>query len=207
MITIEQIKELRERTGAGVGSVREALEASKGDTEAAIKYLREKGIAKGEKRKDRVASNGTLGTYIHTNSKLVVVVEIACETDFAANSEDMRKFAKDLAIHIAALGTKYVNIESIDSATLETEKEAAQQGLEGKPENMKESIMNGKLEKFYKETVLLKQQFFVDESKTVEDAINDMVGKIGEKVQITQFYKIQVSENPVVSTVFKGEIA
>lgn len=205
MITIDQIKELRERTGAGVGSVREALESTNGDVEAAIKYLREKGIAKGEKRKDRVASNGTLGTYIHNNNRLVVVVEVACETDFAANSEDMRKFAKDLAIHIAAVNPKYVSVESIDAETMKTEKEAAEQGLEGKPENIKASIIQGKLEKFYKESVLIKQTFFVDESRTVEDALNDMIGKIGEKIQITQFYKIQVSENPVMSTVFQSD--
>ena len=204
MISIEQIKELRERTGAGVGSVREALEATNGDLDAAIKYLREKGIAKAEKRKDRVATNGILGTYIHNNNKLVVVVEVACETDFAANSEDMGKFAKDLAIHIAAVSPKYVSVEAVDEETLNTEKEAAQQGLEGKPENIKASIVQGKLDKFFKETVLLKQSFFVDEARTVEDALNDMISKIGEKIQITQFYKVQVSQNPVISTIFGG---
>ncbi len=204
MISIEQIKELRERTGAGVGSVREALESTNGDVEAAIKYLREKGIAKGEKRKDKVASNGILGTYIHNNNKLVVVVEVACETDFAANGEDMKKFARDLAIHIAAVNPKYVSVEAVDAETLKTEKEAAEQGLEGKPENIKESIIQGKLDKFFKETVLLKQSFFVDESRTVEDALNDMISKIGEKIQITQFYKVQVSQNPVISTIFGG---
>lgn len=202
MITVEQIKELRSLTGAGVSSVKEALENSNGNTEEAIKYLREKGIAKGEKRKDKVAKNGTLGVYIHNNNKLVVVVEVASETDFAANTPDMQKFAKDLAIHIAAVNPLYVSVEAIDEATLNNEKEAASQGLEGKPENIKESIVNGKLEKFYKETVLLKQPFFVDESKTVEDALNDMVAKIGEKIQITQFYRIKVTEAPTCSTIF-----
>lgn len=202
MITVEQIKELRSMTGAGVSSVKEALEHSKGDTDEAIKYLREKGIAKGEKRKDKVAKNGTLGVYIHNNNKLVVVVEVASETDFAANTPEMQKFAKDLALHIAAVNPLYVSVEAIDEATLNNEKEIANSGLEGKPENIKESIINGKLEKFYKETVLLKQDFFVDETKTVEDALNEMVAKIGEKIQITQFYRVKVTESPTCSTIF-----
>lgn len=200
MITVEQIKELRNRTGAGVNAVREALESSEGNVEAAVKYLREKGIAKAEKRKDRVASNGTLGTYIHSNNKLVVVVEVACETDFAAKSEDMTKFAKDLALHIAAVNPKYVSIETVDQETLDTEIKAAEQGIENKPEEIKKSIIDGRLQKFYKENVLLKQNLFTDETKTVEDLLNEMVSKIGEKVQITRFYKVQVSENTVFSS-------
>ncbi len=202
MVTVEQIKELRGQTGAGVSAVREALEHSNGNTEEAIKYLREKGIAKGEKRKDKVAKNGTLGVYIHNNNKLVVVVEVASETDFAANTPDMQKFAKELAMHIAAVNPLYITVESIDEKTMQVERDAAQSGLEGKPENIKESIINGKLEKFYKEVVLLKQDFFVDETKTVGDALNEMIAKIGEKIQITQFYRVKVTEAPTCTTIF-----
>lgn len=193
-ITLDQIKELRERTGVGVNAVREALEASEGDMNKAVKYLREKGMAKAEKRKGKVASNGIIGTYIHPNKKVVVTVEVACETDFAAKSEEFGKFATDIALHIAAVSPKYISVKSVDKAVLATEFEAAEQGLDGKPENIRKTIVEGKLEKFYKETVLLKQSLFTDETKTVEDYLNELIAKTGEKVQITQFHKFQVSE-------------
>lgn len=197
MITIEQIKELRALTGAGVGAVREALENSNGDVNEAIKHLRAKGLAKADKRKGKVAEHGILGTYIHSNKKFVVVVEVACETDFAAKSEDMAKFANDLAVHIAAVNPKYISVSSVDKDTLAGELKAAEAGLENKPDEIRKTIIDGKLEKFYKEVVLLKQTLFTDESKTVEDYLNEMLAKIGEKIEVTQFYKFQVGE-PVV---------
>jgi elongation factor Ts len=200
MITVEQIKELRNRTGAGVNAIREALDASKGDIESAVKYLREKGIAKGEKRKDKVIEQGILGTYIHNNDKLAVIVEVGCETDFAAKSDDMKKFAKDLALHIAAVGPRYISVDSVDEDTIKAERDAASSDLENKPENIRNSIIEGRLEKFYKENVLLNQQLFSDDTKTVGDYLNEMVAKIGEKIQISKFYKIQVAENTVFST-------
>lgn len=199
MATIQEIKELRALTGAGVNSVREALEATNGNIEESIKYLRSKGMAKAEKRKGKVAEHGILGTYVHSNSKFVVVVEVACETDFAAKSEDMVKFAKDLALHIAAVNPKYISVDSIDKDVLEREKASAEEGLDGKPENIKQTIIEGKLEKFYKENVLLKQNFFSDESKKVEDLLNEMLAKIGEKIEITYFYKFAVGEEVLVS--------
>lgn len=204
MATINEIKELRKLTGAGVNSVREALEASNGNFDEAVKYLRSKGMAKAEKRKGKVAENGILGTYIHSNSRFVVVVEVACETDFAAKSEDMVKFANGLALHIAAVNPKYVSVEAIDKDTLATELTAAEQGLDDKPENIRKTIIDGKLEKFYKENVLTKQNFFEDETKTVEDMLNEMVAKIGEKIEITYFYKFSVGEE-VVASVAKSE--
>ncbi|MEP7103515.1 MAG: elongation factor Ts [Candidatus Dojkabacteria bacterium] len=194
-ITLDQIKELRERTGVGVNAVREALESSEGDMDKAVKYLREKGMAKAEKRKGKVASNGIIGTYIHPNKKVVVTVEVACETDFAAKSEDFTKFANDIALHIAATSPKFITVKSINKDILTAEFNAAEQGLDGKPEKIRETIVNGKLEKFYKENVLLKQSLFTDESKTVEDYLNELIAKTGEKVQITQFHKFQVSES------------
>lgn len=194
MITLDQIKELRQRTGVGVNAVREALEKSEGDMDKAVKYLREKGMAKAEKRKGKVASNGLIGTYVHPNKKVVVVVEVACETDFAAKSEEFGKFASDIALHVAAVSPKYITVKSIDKNILATELSAAEQGLEDKPDNIRKTIIDGKLEKFYKETVLLKQSLFSDESKTVEDYLNELIAKTGEKIQITQFHKYQVSE-------------
>lgn len=204
MVTIEQIKELRGITGAGVGAVREALEVSAGNFDEAVKYLREKGLAKADKRKGKVAEHGVLGTYIHSNKRFAVVVEVSCETDFAAKSEDMVKFASDLAVHIAAVNPKYINVESIDKDVLATEYTAAEAGLEDKPEAIRKTIVEGKLEKFYKETVLLKQTLFTDESKTVEDYKNEMVAKIGEKMEITYFYRFQVGED-VLSNSLKTE--
>ena len=199
-ITIDQIKELRNQTGAGVGAVRDALEASKGDMKEAIKYLRLKGLAKATKRQGNAVENGILGTYVHSNNKVVVVVEVACETDFAAKSEDMSKFAKDIALHIAAVSPKYVAVESIDEDTLAGELKVAEQGTDNKPEEIRKAIIDGKLDKFYQENVLIKQKLFTDETKTVGDYLNEMVAKIGEKIQITQFIKMQVSEAMVISS-------
>ncbi|MEO6729353.1 MAG: elongation factor Ts [Candidatus Dojkabacteria bacterium] len=196
-ITLDQIKELRQRSGVGVNAVREALTASNGDMDLAVKYLREKGMAKAEKRKGKVAENGIIGTYVHPNNKVVVVVEVACETDFAAKSEEFSKFASDVALHIAAVSPKYITIKSIDKNTLAGELTAAEQGLEDKPENIRKTIIDGKLEKFYRETVLLKQLLFSDESKTVGDYLNEMIAKTGEKIEITQFHKLQVSETNI----------
>jgi len=200
MVSLDQIKDLRNQTGAGVNAVREALEQSNGDTNEAIKYLRAKGLAKATKRKGNVASNGVLGIYIHPNKKLVVLVEVACETDFAANSEDMHKFANDIALHIAAVSPKWVSIDGIDKDTLAGEMSVAEQGTENKPEEIRKTIIDGKLQKFYQETVLLKQKLFTDDSKTVEDYHNEMVAKIGEKIEITQFIKFQVAEGITMSS-------
>ena len=199
MATIEEIKELRKITGAGINPVREALEISKGNFEEAVKYLRSKGMAKAAKRKGKVAENGILGVYVHSNHKFTVVVEVACETDFAAKSEDMMKFANDLALHIAAVNPKYINVESIDEKVLSDEKALAQEGMENKPEEIKKNIIEGRLQKFYKENVLTNQNFFGDESKTVEDLLNEMVAKIGEKIEITYFYKFNVGEEVLFS--------
>lgn len=206
MITIDQIKELRNISGAGVGAVREALEATNGDINEAIKYLRAKGLAKAGKRKEKVTEHGAIGTYIHSNKKFVVVVEVACETDFAAKSEDMLKFASDLAIHIAAVNPKYISVESIDKETLATEFATAESGLEGKPEQIRKNIVDGRLSKFYEEVVLKKQTLFTDETKTVEDYQNEMVAKIGEKIEITYFYKFQVGESVVFNTAASSEV-
>ena len=200
-ISIELIKKLREATGAGVGAVREALEKSNGDEKEAMKYLREKGVAKADKRKDRAASNGVLGVYVHSNNRVVVVVEVNCETDFAAKSEDMVQFANDLALQVAAANPLYITRESVDSEALEEEKQTYLKELEGKPEEVKEKILEGKLEKFYKANVLLDQQLFVDDSKTVRDYLNEILAKIGEKIEIKQFTKFEVSQDNVTCKV------
>lgn len=197
MISLEQIKELRALSGAGVNNVKEALEASNGNMEEAIKYLREKGMAKADKRKDKVAANGVLGTYVHANNKVVVVVELACETDFAAKSPDMLAFANKLALHIAAMSPKYISENDIPADYIETEKKAMEDELFGKPDEVKEKIIAGKLEKMYKDMVLLHQPLFGEDDTSVADALNQVIIKVGEKTLVTQFHKFVVSESNV----------
>lgn len=195
-MNIEQIKKLREMTGAGVNAVREAIRETNGSEEEALKYLRQKGIAKADKRKDKSASEGLYGTYIHGNRKVVVVVEVNCETDFAAKSEDMIKFANDVALHIAAVSPKFISPDNIDEKTLEAERDTYMKDLEGKPEEVKEKILEGKMQKFYEQSVLLHQKLFSDDSKTVQDYLNDMVTKIGEKIEISNFTKYEIAQAP-----------
>jgi elongation factor Ts len=195
MATLEQIKKLRDQTGAGVNAIKEALDKANGDEQAAMKFLREKGIAKADKRKDRVAANGTLGVYIHNNNRIVVVVEVNCETDFAAKSDDMKKFANDIAVHIAASNPKYISVEAIDQDFLNAEKETYKKDLEGKPEEVQQKILDGKLQKFYEDAVLTHQKFFLDDSKTVGDYLNELVAKVGEKIQITMFSRFEVAQD------------
>lgn len=186
-ISIEQIKDLRSKTGAGVNAVREALTETKGDEDAAIKYLREKGLAKAEKRADRQTLNGVIGTYVHGDSRMAVLVEVATETDFAARSEEVKKFANDIALHIAAVGTEYIDESSIPEDILAEEKESYKADVEGKPEEIAEKILNGKLQKFYQEKTLLHQKLFTNDEITVQDYINETVAQIGERVEITKF--------------------
>ncbi len=198
---LEKIKKLRDMTGAGVGAIKAALADANGDEESALKILRQKGMAKADKRKDRSATNGVLGVYVHANKKVVVVVEVNCETDFAAKSADMIKFANDIALQVAAMNPKFVNIENIDTVTLEAEKDTYIKELEGKPEEVKAKIMEGKMQKLYSEIVLMNQKLFIDDSKTVSDYLNEMVSKIGEKIEVKGFAKFEVSQPALISNI------
>lgn len=202
--TIEQIKQLREMTGAGLGAVKEAIEASGGDNEKAIAYLREKGLAKSVKRAGKSAENGLMGVYVHSDQRLAVVVEVSAETDFAARSEVMKKFANDIALHIAAIGTEYANVEAIPANVLDEQKAQFASEVEGKPAEMAEKILQGKLDKFYKENVLLNQPLFTDETKTVQDYLNEIVAQLGEKIEITRFIKMQIAKPTVASNIELG---
>jgi elongation factor Ts len=192
--TLEQIKELRNRTGAGVNAVKEAIEASAGDTEKAIQYLREKGLAKAAKRAGREAVNGVLGTYIHNDNRLVVTVEVAAETDFASRSADMLKFANEVALHIAANTVDFITVDSIPEDIVLRETEIFRSEVADKPTEVQDKIIAGKLDKFYKQGVLMNQQLFSDETKTVQDYMNELVAKLGEKIEITRFVKMKIAE-------------
>jgi elongation factor Ts len=196
-ITIEQIKQLREETGAGVLDCRKALEANAGDFAKAIEYLREKGLAKAAKRADREALEGMLELYSHGNGRVGVMVEVNCETDFVARSEAFRKFAHEVALQIAAGEPRYIRVEDIPAEVLEHEREKARTLAlqEGKPEKVIERIVEGRLEKFYNDTCLLRQTYVRDENITLEDLRNQNIAAVGENIVIRRFARWEVGED------------
>lgn len=196
-ITMEDIKNLRARTGVGINHVKEALEHSGGDLDKAILYLREKGIAKAAKRSANATNYGMIGSYIHGRN-MGVMVELQSETDFAANSEKFQQLARELAMHIAAKSPEYVSIEDVPADVLETEKQVYAKDVEGKPEAIAQQIIEGKLQAFYAETVLMEQTYVRDESKKIKDLLNDSVASLGESLKIGRFVRMQLGETPVV---------
>jgi elongation factor Ts len=195
-ISIEQIKQLREETGAGVLDCRKALDTYNGDFEKAIGYLREKGLAKAAKRADREVLEGMLELYSHGNGRVGVMVEVNCETDFVARSAAFRKFAHEVALQIAAGAPKWVRVEDIPAEVLEEEREKARNMAlaEGKAEKVIERIIEGKLEKFYNENCLLRQAYVRDEEMTLEDLRTQNIAAIGENIVIRRFARWEVGE-------------
>lgn len=196
-ITTEQIKELREATGAGILDCRKALEQSEGDFNKAVDYLREKGMATAAKRADREASQGMVELYSHGNGRVGVMVEVNCETDFVARSAAFRTFAHEIALQIAAAAPHYIRIEDIPAAELEHEREIAMARAreEGKPEAMLERIAEGRLEKFKDETVLLRQAYIRDETINIEKLLMQNIAAIGENVVIRRFTRWELGES------------
>lgn len=193
-ITAAMVKELRERSGAGMMDCKEALKASDGDMEKASDYLRKKGLATAQKRAGRVASDGVVQAYIHMGGKIGVLVEINCETDFVAKTEGFLEFAKNVAMHIAAASPLGVAAEDIPADVVAREKDIYRaQALEmGKPENMLEKIIEGKMSKFYKECCLMSQPYVRNPDITIADLLNDMIAKTGEKITINRFARFQI---------------
>ncbi len=189
MSGLEQIKKLREITGAGIVEVKKALEENNGDEQKAIETLRKSGQVKALKKADRDASEGIIGMYVHSNQKIAAMVKVLCETDFVARNEDFQKFAGDIAMHITATDPKCVRPEDVDADFIAKEKEIWTEQLkaEGKPEEIMEKIMKGKEQKLRAESALLSQPFVKDPEKTVEDLMNELVAKIGEKIEIGEF--------------------
>jgi elongation factor Ts len=196
-INIDQIKQLREASGAGVLDCRKALETYNGDFDKAMEYLREKGLAKAAKRADREVHEGMLELYSHGNGRVGVMVEVNCETDFVARSESFRKFAHEVALQIAAGAPKFIRVEDIPADILEEEKQKARSMAlaEGKPEKVVEKIIEGKLEKFYTENCLLRQAYVRDDSITIEDLRNQHIAAIGENLVIRRFARWEVGED------------
>lgn len=195
-VSANMVKELREKTGAGMMDCKKALAETGGDFQRALDYLRQKGLATAAKRAGRVASEGRVGSYIHAGGKIGVMVEVNCETDFVAKTDDFQAFAKDVAMHIAASNPSYLRREEVTADVLEREKEIyrAQARDAKKPEKVMEKIVEGKLEKFYSEACLLEQAFVKDPDITIQDLLNGLIGKLGEKIEIRRFTRYQVGE-------------
>ena len=195
-ISASTVKELREISGAGMMDCKNALTEASGDLEKAIDILRKTGMAKARKKSGRSAKEGIILPYIHPGAKLGVLLEINCETDFVANTDDFKNLSKDIAMHIAASAPMSVSREEIPQATLEREKEiyADQARQSGKPENIIEKMTEGRINKFYQENVLLEQTFVKDPDKTVADLITETVAKLGENILISRFSRFQLGE-------------
>jgi elongation factor Ts len=191
-ISAQMVKALREKTGAGMMDCKKALEACNGDEEKAIAWLREKGLAKAQKKAGRATSEGWIGSYIHSNGKIGVLVELKCETDFVARNEKFLALAKDLAMQIAATNPVCVRPEDLPEDLIAKEKEIylKQAKEEGKPEHIAEKIVEGRLKKYYKEVCLLEQPFIKDDSKTIKDLINEAIAVLGENIQIGRFSRL-----------------
>ncbi len=195
-ISAQEVKELRDRTGAGMMDCKKALEETEGDMEAAIDVLRSRGAAKAAKRADKAANEGRVGHYVHFGGKIGVLVELNCETDFVANTDEFQDLARDLAMHVAASGPIAVAVDDVPDETVDRERKVflEQAREEGKPEHIREKIVEGKLRKFFEENVLLEQAFVKDTDRTIQDLIDEATVQMGEKIEIARFVRYEVGE-------------
>ena len=195
-ISAAMVKQLREKTGAGMMDCKTALSAVGGDMEKAIEFLRKKGLATAQKRAGRAMTEGTIQSYIHMNAKLGAMVEVNCETDFVAKNDDFKSFAKNIAMHIAASNPLGITPEDVPQAVIEKEKEIYRaQALElGKPANVLDKIVEGKLKKFYQDNCLMDQPYVRNPDITVADLLNELIAKIGENISIKRFVRYQIGE-------------
>ena len=194
--TAKDVMELREKTGVGMLDCKKALEQTDGNMEKAIEYLREKGMAAAAKKASRIAAEGVVDSYIHMGGKVGVLLEVNCETDFVAKSDAFKQLVHDIAMHIAAAKPEVVNIDEINPTVLEKEREIARaQAInEGKPEKVVDKIVEGRIKKYYKEVVLMEQQFVKDDSLTITQLVNNAVIKIGEKITVRRFVRFEMGE-------------
>lgn len=195
-VTAALVKELREKTGAGMMDCKKALEEANGDIAKASELLREKGLAAAKNKAGRVATEGLVESYIHANGRIGVLVEVNCETDFVAKTDSFKDFVKDVAMQIAAASPKYVSREEVPQEDLEKEKEIlrAQALNEGKPEKIVEKMVEGRIGKYYEEYCLLEQAFIKDPDKTIEQLVNEKISTIGENISIRRFVRFELGE-------------
>jgi elongation factor Ts len=195
-ISAQQVKELRDRTGVGFAACREALVESAGDIERAIDLLRKKGQATAAKKAQRATSEGLVSCYIHAGGKIGVLIEVNCESDFVARTDDFQRLCHDVAMHIAALDPRFLRREEVTQETLDREREIYKEQAKatGKPEAVIEKIVSGKMEKFYEENCLYEQHFIKDEGLTVKELIDHTIAKIGENIAVRRFSRFKVGE-------------
>jgi elongation factor Ts len=195
-ISAELVKKLRAKTGAGVMDCKIALQEAQGDPEKAIEILKKKGLAAAAKKADRIATEGLIGSYIHAGGKIGVLLEVNCETDFVARTEEFQTLVKDIAMHIAASNPSYLRREDIPAEILNKEREIYKAQMEGsgKPEKVIEKIVDGKMEKYFAEVCLYEQPFIKDTDKTIRDLINEYIAKFGENINIRRFVRFQLGE-------------
>lgn len=193
-VSLEAIQKLRKMTGLGMLNCKKALEENNGDLDKAVEALRKKGAAVASKRADRNTAEGVVVSYIHPGSQAGVLVEVNCETDFVARTDEIQQFAKDIAMHIAAMKPMCINPEGVDAQYLEKEKEIAREQLknEGKPEQIIDKILEGKVEKIYSEVCLNRQGFIKDDKKTIEEITKELIAKTGENIKINRFSLFEI---------------
>lgn len=195
-ITAEMVKNLRERSGAGIMDCKNALKEAQGDLESAIMFLRKKGAAKAEKKLDRDTGEGKIGSYIHAGAKMGVLVQVNCETDFVANTPEFGELVKDMALHIAATNPKFVSKEEVTQEVLDKEREIFihQAKESGKPEKVIEKIVNGKMNKFYEENCLLEQTFIKDRGITIQEMIRQKIASLGENITVGSISRMEIKK-------------
>lgn len=195
-ITAQMVKELRDMTGAGMMDCKKALQASEGDMEKAVKWLRENDLAAADKKAGRIAAEGIVDSYIHEGGRIGVLIEVNIETDFAAKNPEFKALVRDMAMQVAAMNPLYVKREDIPEEVISHERDIARvQALKsGKPEKIVEKIVDGRIEKYFQEVCLLEQSYIRDDSKTCEQLIKEMIGKIGENIQVRRFVRYEMGE-------------
>ena len=196
MVTASMVKELRERTGAGMMDCKRALQDTNGDIDKAIELLRERGLAAAAKKSGRIAAEGLVDSYIHFGGKIGALVEVNCETDFVAKTDDFKSFVRDIAMHIAAANPQYLSRDDVPQAVVDKEREIlrVQTLNEGKPEKIADKIVDGRISKFFKEVCLLEQAYVRDPDKTVQDVVMENIAKFGENINIRRFVRYEMGE-------------
>ena len=196
-VSAKEVMKLREKTGLSVMKCKKALVEAKGDMEKAIEILRKQGLSDAQKKKTRTASEGLIGSYVHFDGKIGVLIEVNCETDFVARTNEFKNLVKDLAMQVASLNPKYIKPEDIPEDILEKEKEIYRAQLKdsGKPENIIERIVEGKMKKFYSQVCLLEQPFIKEQKMTVKELIDSAIAKLGENIQIRRFVRYSLGES------------
>jgi elongation factor Ts len=195
-VSAAQVRELREKTGAGIMDCKRALKESDGKVDDAVTFLREKGLAAATKRSTRAASEGLVGSYIHAGGKIGVLVEVNCETDFVARTPQFQELVRDLAMQVAASSPRYVRREEVEASAIDEERKIyrAQAAESGKPAAVLDKIVDGKLEKFFGDACLLEQSFIKDPQRTVQDVVTDTIARIGENIVVRRFARFQLGE-------------